>query len=68
MCPMPLSQKLARDFNDDEAVWRAFESSRCLRKLLGSPMPLSEKTADALDWEWAECHARPVRAIGFVLP
>ena len=65
---MLLSQKLARDFNDDEAVWRAFESRKRLRDLLGTPCPLDEETADALDWVWAERHARPVRAIGFVLP
>ena len=68
MCPIPLSQKLARDFNDDEAVWRAFENRKRLRVLLGSPVSLSEEASDALDWEWAERNARPVRAIGFVLP
>ena len=68
MSPMPLSQKLARDFNDDEAVWRAFESRKRLRVLLGSSVSLSEEAADSLDWVWAERHALPVRAIGFVLP
>lgn len=68
MCPMTLSQKLARVFNDDEAVWRAFENRKRLRELLGTPWPLDEEAADALDWEWAQRHGRPVRAIGFVLP
>ena len=58
-------QDLARQFNDDEAVWTAFERRRWLRMLLGSPLPDSEKSLDALDWIAAERQARPVRAIGF---
>jgi hypothetical protein len=30
------AQELARRFNEDEAVWRAFEDTRALRRLLGS--------------------------------
>lgn len=58
-------QNLARQFNDDEAVWAAFESRRWLRTILGIPFPASEKSLDALDWIEAEREARPVRAIGF---
>ena len=58
-------QNLARQFNDDEAVWAAFESRRWLRKLLGSPFPDSKKSLDALDWVEAEREALPGRAIGF---
>lgn len=62
------AQKLARNFNDDEAVWRAFDARRRLRDVLGARQPLDTETADALDWIWAEQHARPVRAIGIPLP
>jgi hypothetical protein len=62
------AQKTARDFNDDEAVWRAFEHRKRMRRFLGSTWPQSEQDTDALDWEWAERHARPVRAIGFTIP
>ena len=58
-------QNLARQFNDDEAVWNAFERRRWLRKILGSPFPDSENSLDALDWIEAEREARPVRVIVF---
>lgn len=58
-------QDLAQQFNDDEAVWTAYERRRWLRKLLGSPLPDSDKSLDALDWIEVEREARPVRAIGF---
>lgn len=61
-------QEIARDFNDDEAVWRAFNARKRLREMLGTPLPLDEETADALDWQWAEREARPIRAIGAFLP
>jgi hypothetical protein len=48
------SQNLARQFNDEEAVWRAFEQRRWLRKRLGTDIPLSEETLDSLDWMEAE--------------
>jgi len=37
-------------------------------KILPATWPQSEQDADVLDWEWAERHARPVRAIGFSIP
>ena len=58
-------QNLARQFNDDEAVWAAFERRRWLRTILGSPFPDSDKPLDGLDWIEAEREALPVRAIGF---
>jgi hypothetical protein len=73
LCKIPVSvkysnpQELARQFNDDEAVWTAFNHRRWLRKLLGSPFPDSEKFLEDLDWIEAEREARPVRAIGFCL-
>jgi hypothetical protein len=49
-------------------VWRAFEHKRALRKLLGPRLPLAEHLLDYLDWLEAEREARPVRAVGFLLP
>jgi hypothetical protein len=62
------TQELARRFNEDEAVWRAFEGKRALRQLLGSDTPLPEKTLDWLDWQAAERECRAVRAIGLFHP
>ena len=64
----PDPQKLAQDFSDDEAVWRAFDARKSLRDLFGPKDPLDSEAADALDWMWAERHARPVRANGIALP
>jgi len=62
------AQELARRFNEDETVWRAFEEKRVLRKLLGSDAPLPEEILDDLDWQAAERECRVVRAVGFFLP
>ena len=62
------AQELARKFNEDEFVWRAFEGRRFMRKLLGSQSPLGEECLDAIDWQEAERKARPVRAIGILVP
>jgi hypothetical protein len=59
------AQELARRFNEDEAVWRAFEYKRAFRRLLGNMAPLSDEAFDRLDWEEAERECRVVRAIGF---
>jgi hypothetical protein len=59
------AQERARRFNEDEAVWRAFEKKRGLRKLLGSNTPLSEEILDDLDWQAAERECRAMRAVGF---
>lgn len=64
----PDTQKIVQAFNDDEAVWRAFDARKRLRDLLGPKDPLDVETADALDWMWAERHTRPVRAIGVAMP
>jgi len=60
------SQDLSRKFNEDEAVWRAFDHRRELRSLLGSPLPVPD--ADLADWLAAEYEARPVRAVGILVP
>jgi len=65
MKAMVEAQKLARRFNEDEAVWRAFENKRALRKLLGSNTPLPEEILDDLDWQAAERECRASRAVGF---
>ena len=56
-------QALAQQFNDDEAVWRAFESRRLIRRFLRKPLPIPEECLDHADWLEAG-RTRPVRAIG----
>ena len=62
------AQAFARQFNDEEAVWRAFENLRLIRLLLGVRHPLPEECLDRADWLEAERQARPVRAIGIAVP
>ena len=68
LCRLPFamqyttSQELSRKFNEDEAVWRAFDRRRSIRSLLGSV--LSVPNEDLADWLAAEREARPVRAVG----
>jgi len=62
------TQELARRFNEDETVWRAFEDKRALRLLLGSDTPLSEDILDYLDWQAAERECCAVRALGVFHP
>ena len=52
--PMVEAQELARRFNEDDAVWRAYEHKRALRRLLGSSLPLAQNNLDDLDWQAAE--------------
>lgn len=59
-------QDLARKYNEDEAVWRAFDRRRSLRSLLGSV--LSVPNENLADWLAAEREARPVRAVGILVP
>ena len=67
-------QERVRQFNDDEAVWRCFEEKRALRKQLlellslNVPSAFTDDELDRLDWLAAEREARPVRAIGTVVP
>jgi hypothetical protein len=68
MKPMTETQELAYRFNEDEAVWRAFEDKRTLRRPLGSDTPLSEDILDYLDWQAAERECRAVSAVGFFHP
>ena len=68
MNAMTETQEMARLFSEDEAVWRAFEHKRALRRLLGSRTPFSEHVLDYLDLLEAEREGREVRAIGFFLP
>jgi len=62
------SQDLARKFNEDEAVWRAYERRKTMRKILGLQDPLSEDCLGNLDRLEAEREARPVRATGILVP
>jgi len=68
MKAMVEAQELARRFNEDEEVWRAFEKKHALRKLLGSNTPLPEEILDDLDWQAAERECRVLRAVGFFQP
>ena len=61
-------QELARCFNEHEAVWRAFEQKRELRRLLGSRESFSEKAIDDLDWAEAERECREVHCVGKLMP
>ena len=61
------SQDLARKFNEDEAVWRAFDRRRSLRSILGSVLSVADGD-DLADWLAAEREARPVRAVGISVP
>jgi len=65
MKPMIEAQKLARRFNEDEAVWRSYTHKRELRRLLGSHTPLPEDILDYIDRQAAERECREVRAVGF---
>ncbi len=64
-----------RQFNEDEAVWRCFDKKRARRKKLlellpslDAPSALTDDERDRLDWLAAEREARPIRAIGIVVP
>jgi hypothetical protein len=65
-CVYAAPQTLAQQFNDDEEVWRAFESRRLIRRFLGNHHLISEEYLDQADWLEAE-QTRPVRAIGMPL-
>jgi hypothetical protein len=57
-------QELARQFNEDEAVWRCYQERRKeRRRRFRLRSCLGEKLLDQLDWVAAEREARPIRAI-----
>jgi len=62
------ARELARQFNEDEAVWQCYELKRELRRLTGSPSPLSEDLLNDLDWRAAERECRQTRVVGFFHP
>ncbi len=49
MQPFIDSQKLANNFNEDEAVWRRYRQKRGLRLLRGSSRLLPDEVLDQLD-------------------
>jgi hypothetical protein len=60
---MPSPQELARQFNEDEAVWRCYEAKRKgRRRRFKLRSRRGEKLLDQLDWLAAEREMRPVRA------
>jgi hypothetical protein len=62
------SQELARRFNEDEVVWRAYENRRRLRLLKRIESLPSDAIVDELDWIEAERAARTIRCIGKDFP
>ena len=58
------SQELARRFNEDEAVWRAYEKRRRLRIFVGMELLLLDEIVDELDWIAAERECRQTRCVG----
>lgn len=58
------TQERARQFNEDETVWRRFDSKRTLRRLLGAPLDLPGEILDAIDWQEANREVRQVRWVG----
>lgn len=61
-------QELARRFNEDEAVWRAYESRRRLRRLNGTESLLWDEILAELDWIAAERECRQPWCCGKVFP
>ena len=58
------SQELARQFNEDEAVWQRYEYRRRVRLRLGFESLLPDEVLDEIDWIEAEREIRQVRCIG----
>jgi hypothetical protein len=61
------AQEMARQNNENVAVYAAYQRRRRLRKLAGKKTKCTAKELDDLDWQVAEREARPVRAVGFFL-
>jgi hypothetical protein len=58
-------QELARQFNEDDAVWREYDRLRQTRHRCGLTIPLP---SDYPDWLRAEGKIRIIRCIGKGLP
>ncbi|MEK7762891.1 MAG: hypothetical protein AAB433_15070 [Nitrospirota bacterium] len=58
------AQELARRFNEDEAVWRAYERLRQLCRRCGFRVSLPTDILDRLDWLKAERVGRVIRCVG----
>ena len=59
------AQELARQNNENAAVYRAYRVKLQQRRRLKAKSPLPKKTLDVIDWQTAEREARPTRAVGF---
>ncbi len=64
MKPFVDTQELARRFNEDEAVWRAYERLGQLRRRCGFPVSMPADILDWLDWLKAERVGRFIRCVG----
>jgi hypothetical protein len=57
------TQEHARQFNEEEAIWRRYQEKRALRRLRGDDPSVPEALLDQLDWQEAEREVRSVRAV-----
>jgi hypothetical protein len=67
MNPLTDPQELVSRFNEDEAVWREYESLRRLRRRFRLGMAIPNSLFDRIDWLTAERKHRVVRCIGKAL-
>ena len=63
------AQEMARQNNENVAVYAAYQRRRRLRRfgLAGKKSKCTANELDDLDWQAAVREARPVRAVGFFL-
>jgi len=66
--PLVAAQELARLNNENAAVHGTCRKRRQIRRRLKVKSLWPKKIFDALDWQAAEGEARPIRAVGFLLP
>jgi hypothetical protein len=57
-------QELARQFNEDAAIWRSFQQKRLRPHLPGTASLLPQDILYHLKWLKAQREGRPARAVG----
>ena len=57
------TQEFARQFNEEEAIWRRFQERRRARHLSEADSQMPESILDHLDWLEAERDIRTTRAV-----
>ena len=63
MKPISDTQEIARQFNEQEAIWQRFHQKRLTRRLSETEFALPENILDDLDWMDAERETRVTRAV-----